>query len=281
MKARDFSTVVGAVTKWYMNNKNEVSDSELDKIISDTVSLAVEKLIKELKSQSKVLAIYKKKSEHWQIRELKTAITCGENLVKLRKMFGDRGVGFKQLIETEFANEFSYKTCLRYMKLYHGKNEIKSDIKNIRQAYIKLEIVTESYNYPAESTEVVEVGSKSDNNNSPPNTNDDSNTKKNSGDGILDKPTPSSSSILVAFKDPNKPEDSEKTMLEFMITQEGQMVQRLAGTTYPLQELRPKGHKWLLNHLKPYVEWYNKNIPENNVLQFSRPTPTELENIAA
>ena len=263
-----------------MNKVNEMSDSELDKIISDTVSLVIEKLVKEIKSETKAIAICRTKFQHWQIRELNAAIRCGENLVQLRKTFGDSGAGFKKLIETEFINDFSYKTCLRYMKLYNGKNELKGEINNIRQAYIKLGIVTETYNYPVENAEIAQVvNANCKANSSPPTT--ETPTVKTPPEEPTSKPMPSSSSILVAFKDPNKSEDSEKTLLEFILTKDGQVVQRRAGTTAPPREMPPTGHKWFCNHLKPYVEWYHQNVRETNVIHFTHPTPAEVENIAA
>jgi hypothetical protein len=116
--------------------------------VSDPVSPTLKEWVNEVKTHSRLIAAYTKEMEHWQKRELESAIICGSNLVKIRMSYGDRGIGFKPFIEKEFENEFSYKTCLRYMKLSNRSSEIPSDVNNIRQAYIRIGILQEDYSYP-------------------------------------------------------------------------------------------------------------------------------------
>ena len=55
---------------------------------------------------------------HWRKRKFDSALVIGENLVTIRKMFGKDDSGFRKLVETEFGNNFCYKTSKRGSSLF-------------------------------------------------------------------------------------------------------------------------------------------------------------------
>ena len=103
-------------------NINKTNENNSNQSVGVTVTPNINKCIKEVHLHYSVIVDADKKMEHWRKKELDAALACGENLVKIRQEYGKKGVGFKTFIATEFANEFSYETCLRYMKLFNGRS---------------------------------------------------------------------------------------------------------------------------------------------------------------
>ena len=82
---------------------------------------------------------------HWKKRVFESALKVGEYLVSIRMTFGKDKVGFRKFVETEFGNDFCYKTSERYMKLFTNKKDLPSDVCNLRGAYLSLGILKEEY----------------------------------------------------------------------------------------------------------------------------------------
>jgi len=241
--------------------------NRLELTVSDTVSLTINEWVNEVKNQSRLIAGYTKEMEHWQKRELESAIICGTNLVKIRQSYGDRGVGFKPFIEKEFANEFSYKTCLRYMKLANRSSEIPPDVNNIRQAYIRLGILQEDYLYPkpeSDSNNHSGTNGKSSNKASKDRT---TKGKPKSSKRTLNDLLTYGDSIFMTHKDDKNTVDDSHEICEFKLNTEGQLCGRPVVKTDKYSIIKPAGVEFFLKKLTPYVEWYLRQSTVN-VSQF-------------
>jgi hypothetical protein len=255
-------------------NTTEIITNNQTQTVGDTVSLDINQWVNEVRTHSQLIAGYTKEMEHWQKRELESAIICGTNLVKIRHSYGDRGIGFKPFIEKEFANEFSYKTCLRYMKLANRSSEIPSDVNNIRQAYIRLGILQEDYSYPKpESNSKNNSGTNGNNSNgAPKEKNNKSKTKfpKRTLNDLL----PYGDSIFMTHKFEKKTEDDSHEICEFKLNPEGKLCGRPVVKTDQYSVIKPAGVEFFIKRLMPYVEWYLRQTT-NNVSQFPAPAKTE------
>jgi hypothetical protein len=80
-------------------------------------------------------------------------VEIGEHLVTIRKKCNEDKVGFKNLVETEFVNEFCYKTAIRYMFLFNKRSELPSDVCTTRKAFVSLGILKEEYQDPKDESE--------------------------------------------------------------------------------------------------------------------------------
>jgi hypothetical protein len=110
-------------------------------------------LIQKIKSLHGLIKTFEKNQEHWKIRKFKSVVEIGEHLVTIRKKCNEDKVGFKKLVETEFVNEFCYKTAIRYMFLFNKRSELPSDVCTTRKAFVSLGILKEEYQYPKEETD--------------------------------------------------------------------------------------------------------------------------------
>ena len=102
-------------------------------------------LIQKIKMIVNSMNLDEKQLVHWRKRKFNSALEAGENLVTIRMTFGKDKSGFRKLVETEFINEFCYKTSERYMKLFTNKKDLPSDVCNLRGAYLSLGILKEEY----------------------------------------------------------------------------------------------------------------------------------------
>jgi len=244
--------------------------NRLELTVGDTMSLTINDWVNEAKTHSRLIAGYTKEMEHWQKRELESAIICGSNLVKIRQSYGDRGIGFKPFIEKEFANEFSYKTCLRYMKLANRSSEIPSDVNNIRQAYIRLGILQEDYLYPKPES--------NSNNNSGANGKPSNGASKDNSTKSKPKSPKRTLNDLLTYGDDKNTVDDSHEFCEFKLNPEGQLCGRPVVKTDKYCIIRPAGVEFFLKKLTPYVEWYLRQTA-TNVSQF--PAPSETKTLLA
>lgn len=67
-------------------------------------------LIQKIKMIVNSMKIDEKELVHWRKRKFDSALVVGENLVTIRMMFGKDTSGFRKLVETEFCNDFCYRT---------------------------------------------------------------------------------------------------------------------------------------------------------------------------
>jgi hypothetical protein len=248
--------------------------NRLELTVGDTVSLTINDWVNEAKTHCRLIAGYTKEMEHWQKRELESAIICGSNLVKIRMSYGDRGIGFKPFIEKEFENEFSYKTCLRYMKLSNRSSEIPSDVNNIRQAYIRLGILQEDYSYP--KPESNNKNNSGTNGKPSDGASKDNNTKgkPKSPKRTLNDLLPIGDSIFMTLKNDKKiKDDSSHEICEFKLNPDGALLGRPVVKTGKYSIIKPAGVEFFLKKLTPYVEWYLRQSYAN-VSKFPAPADT-------
>ncbi len=235
----------------------------------DIVSLNIDGWVKEVRNQCQLIAGCNKEMEHWKKRELTAAIVCGENLVNIRKTYSDRGDGFKAFVETEFKMEFCYKTAVRYMKLFHGKSELKDTITSLQQAYKVLGIVKEEYAYPKE-----EINAKPVNNSNPSPSGNNSNpspsgkttqtkTQKSSPNQnrVVIKTMPKVDSILI----PKYHEETkELLLLEFNLDSNGKVAGRELGRGDVYTPLNDNGVRRLQEHLERFIGKRTSGLPSND-----------------
>lgn len=226
----------------------------------DIVSLNIDGWVKEVRNQCQLIAGCNKEMEHWKKREVTAAIVCGENLVNIRKTYGARGDGFKAFLETEFKMEFCYKTAVRYMKLFHGKNELKDTITSLQQAYKVLGIVKEEYAYPKEEVNANPVNNS---NPSPSGKRTQTKTQKSSPNQnrVVIKTMPKVDSILI----PKYHEETkELLLLEFNLDSNGKVVGRELGKGDVYVQLPDNGVRRLQEHLERFIGKRTSGLPSND-----------------
>lgn len=230
--------------------RNQIDSS---KSVGITVKPEISECINTILTHIAMMSGYNKEAEPWQKRELESAIICGENLVKIRQSYGKVGNGFKKFIIDEFANEFSYVTALRYMKLYNGRSEITDEVTNVRQAYIKLGILKENYSYPDDESNS-KGGSGADTNGS---TNGkQAKQRKQTPKGSLNDLLKHSDSIYMTRKDDNN--SSSHDIYEFNLTSDKILIVRRPVQSCKYSNANAEGIRWFLNRLKPIVDWHNE-----------------------
>lgn len=215
----------------------------------DIVSLNIDGWVKEIRNQSQLIAGFNTEMEHWKKRELAAAIVCGENLVNIRKTYGARGDGFKAFVETEFKMEFCYKTAVRYMKLFHGKNELKATVTSLQQAYKVLGIVKEEYAYPKEESNADNQGGS---NPSPSGKCTKTKPRKGSPNQkrVVIKAMPKVDSILI----PRYHEETkELQLLEFNLDSNGKVVGRELGKSDVYVQLPDNGVRRLRECIERFI----------------------------
>jgi len=248
--------------------------NRLELTVGDTVSLTINDWVNEVKHQSRLIAEYTKEMEHWQKQELESAIICGTNLVKIRQSYGDRGVGFKPFIEKEFANEFSYKTWLRYMKLANRISEIPSGVNNIRQAYIRLGILQEDYLYPKPESNGTNHSGTTGKTSSGASKKNSTKSKANSKKRSLNDLIPYNDSIFVSYQPKKQTEHTRYKICEFRLNSDGTLTGRPTVETDNYTIVQPDGVQFFIQKLTPYFEWYLRQTSAK-VTQFPVPSVTK------
>jgi len=217
-------------------------------------------LIQKIKSLHGLIKTFEKNQEHWKIRKFKSVVEIGEHLVTIRKKCNEDKVGFKNLVETEFVNEFCYKTAIRYMFLFNKRSELPSDVCTTRKAFVSLGILKEEYQYPKEET---------DNTQNPvePNSTPQPKPKKSQ----LRKSQSVSRTNL--FKNPSSlmftssVNGHRDRLFQIVVDSNGKL--RGMDVEDPSQQKLDHSdfQETVFNHLKPFVEWYNR-------AKIYYPTPT-------
>ena len=203
--------------------KSNIINETDSNTVSVTVTPEIQPWVEQVRSHYQIISECTKQTEHWQKREFQSSLVCGEYLVKIRGTYGNSGRGFKKFIESEFANEFSYETCLRYMKLHNNRNNIPNDVVTIRKAYISLGIIKEDYLYPTSES----VESESGTTNPTKDTPGDSDVSSPKYDIRFDKKDINSlKSIYFVVENGSSKENTYNEIFEFQFDETGQIVGR-------------------------------------------------------
>lgn len=226
-----------------------------------TVTLNINECIKEVHLHYSVIVDADKKMEHWRKKELDAALACGENLVKIRQQYGKKGVGFKTFIATEFANEFSYETCLRYMKLFNGRSELTADITCIRQAYLHLGILRENYDYPKPPTQ--DNSNPSNGGGTDSNKTDETQQKstrqrscKKTKQQLLAELLPHNDSFVLTFVKPDADGNNSQIVVEFKVESGVNLLHRVVTQDKFYSPVTPNNLRTLIKRIRPIAEWY-------------------------
>ena len=230
-------------------------------------------LIQKIKSLHGLIKTFEKNQEHWKIRKFKSVVEIGEHLVTIRKKCNEDKVGFKKLVETEFVNEFCYKTAIRYMFLFNKRSELPSDVCTTRKAFVSLGILKEEYQYPKEET---------DNTQNPvePNSTPQPKPKKSQ----LRKSQSVSRTNL--FKNPgslmftSSVNGHRDRLFQIVVDPNGKL--RGMDVEDPSQRSSNLSdfEETVFNHLKPFVEWYNQKDQRNKEIESFKTTVYQLEEAA-
>ena len=230
-------------------------------------------LIQKIKSLHGLIKTFEKNQEHWTIRKFKSVVEIGEHLVTIRKKCNEDKVGFKNLVETEFVNEFCYKTAIRYMFLFNKRSELPSDVCTTRKAFVSLGILKEEYQYPKEET---------DNTQNPvePNSTPQPKPKKSQ----LRKSQSVSRTNL--FKNPgslmftSSVNGHRDRLFQIVVDSNGKL--RGMDVEDPSQRSSNLSdfEETVFNHLKPFVEWYNQKDQRNKEIESFKTTVYQLEEAA-
>ena len=230
-------------------------------------------LIQKIKSLHGLIKTFEKNQEHWKIRKFKSVVEIGEHLVTIRKKCNEDKVGFKNLVETEFVNEFCYKTAIRYMFLFNKRSELPSDVCTTRKAFVSLGILKEEYQYPKEET---------DNTPNPvePNSTPQPKPKKSrirksqsvSRTNLFEHP-----GSLMFTSSINGHRDR---LFQIIVDSNG----KLQGMDVEDPSQRSSNlsdfEETVFNHLKPFVEWYNQKDQRNKEIESFKTTVYQLEEAA-
>ena len=232
--------------------KSNIINENNSNNVSVTVTPEIQPWVEQVRSHYQIISECTKQTEHWQKREFQSSLVCGEYLVKIRGTYGNSGRGFKKFIESEFANEFSYETCLRYMKLHNNRKNIPNDVVTIRKAYISLGIIKEDYLYP--TTESIE--SESDTTSPTGCTPGNSDVPSPKFDIRFDKKDINSlKSIYFVVENGSSKENTYNEIMEFQFDENGHIVGRGLKRKPTFKPVVNTGIDRLLEKLKPFVEW--------------------------
>jgi len=229
-------------------------------------------LIQKIKSLHGLIKTFEKNQEHWKIRKFKSVVEIGKHLVTIRKKCNEDKVGFKKLVETEFVNEFCYKTAIRYMFLFNKRSELPSDVCTTRKAFVSLGILKEEYLYPDNETD---------------------NTQNPVESNSTPQPKPKKSRIRKSqsvsrtnlFKNPGSlmltpsvPGHSIK--LYQIMVENGKLRGMDVEGSSEIGSAKSVFEDIVFNHLKPFVEWYNQKDQRNKEIESFKTTVYQLEEAA-
>ena len=236
-------------------------------------------LIQKIKMIVNSMEMDEKELIHWRQRKFNSALEAGENLVTIRMTFGKDKSGFRKLVETEFVNEFSYKTSKRYMKLFTNKKDIPSDVCNLREAYVSLGILKKEEflddekkpeDVPVTNPPVIpSTPTTSTPTTSIPKVKDFVSVKKKK---LYDHPN----SILLGHYRLNSPNG----LFQLEVNPDGRLLgvnveddSRMGGTKPDFEDI-------VFERLKPFVEWYNIKNQKKKEIEFYSNTVYELDKAA-
>jgi hypothetical protein len=230
-------------------------------------------LIQKIKMIVNSMNLDEKKLVHWRKRKFDSALVIGENLVTIRMTFGKDKSGFRKMVETEFINEFCYKTAERYMKLFTNKKDLPPDVCSLRKAFISLGLMKEEDLDIEKKPEDVPVTNPpvipSTPTTSIPKVKDSVSVKKKK---LYDHPN----SILLGHYRLNSPNG----LFQLEVNPDGRLLgvnveddSRMGGT-------KPEFEDIVFERLKPFVEWYNIKNQKKKEIEFYSNTVYELDRAA-
>ena len=245
-----------------------------EQIEPKTVDPKTIELIQKIKMIVNSMKMDEKELIHWRQRRFNSALEAGENLVTIRMTFGKDKSGFRKLVETEFVNEFSYKTSKRYMKLFTNKKDLPSDVCNLREAYVSLGILKkEEFLDDEKKPEDVPVTN-------PP--------------VIPSTPTTSIPKVkdFVSVKKKKLYDHPNSIFIgRFRLGSDTKLYQVEVNSDGKLNGMNVEGGLWMgltepwfddivFERLKPFVEWYNIQNQKKKEIQFCNDTIYELDRAA-
>lgn len=235
-------------------------------------------LIQKIKLIVDSMKIDEKELVHWRKRKFESALVVGENLVTIRMMFGKDKVGFRKLVETEFSNQFCYKTSERYMKLFTNKKDIPPDVCSLREAYVSLGILKEEYLDIEKNPDDVSVTTPpvvpstpttSTPTTSIPKVKDFISVKKKK---LYDHPN---SIFIGRFR-----LGSDTKLYQIELNSDGKLNGMNVENDSWMRSSEPWFDDIVFERLKPFVEWYNIQNQKKKEIQFCTDTIYELDRAA-
>ena len=238
-----------------------------------TVDPKTIELIQKIKLIVNSIKIDEKQLVHWKKRKFDSALEVGENLVTIRMMFGKDKSGFRKMVETEFINEFCYKTAERYMKSFTNKKDLPPDVCSLRKAFISLGLMKEEdldiekkpEDVPVTNPPVIPSTPKT----SIPKVKDFVSVKKKK---LYDHPN----SILIGLFRLG----SDTKLYQLVVNPDG----KLNGIDVEGDSRMGSTEPWfddiVFERLKPFVEWYNIQNQKKKEIQFCTDTIYELDRAA-
>jgi len=262
------------VTIQNVETKNRVNQDLVVVPPSEQIDPKMVELIQKIKTIVNSMKIDEKELVHWKKRKFESALVIGEYLVPIRILFGKDKGGFRKLVETEFVNEFCYKTAERYMKLFTNQKDLPSDVCNLREAYISLGILKKEEflddekkpeDVPVTNPPVIPSTPKT----SIPKVKDFVSVKKKK---LYDHPN----SILVGHYRLN----SQSGLFQVVVNPDGKMYGVNVEDDSRMVSTKPTFDEIMFERLKPFVEWYNIQNQKKKEIQFCTDTINELDRAA-
>ena len=254
-------------------NQDVVVVPTSEQIEPKTVDPKTIELIQKIKMIVNSMKMDEKELIHWRKRKFDSALVIGENLVTIRKMFGKDKVGFRKFVETEFSNQFCYKTAQRYMKVYNKRSEIPNDVCTLRGAYLSVGILKEEYLDTDEKQENTSV-------NTLPVTPQQSKPKqtkeKTSVSFEKKKLYDHPNSILLGHYRLNSPNG----LFQLEVNPDGRLLGVNVEDDSRMEGTKPEFEDIVFERLKPFVEWYNVKNQKKKEIQFCTDTIYELDRAA-
>jgi hypothetical protein len=230
-------------------------------------------LIQKIKMIVNSMNLDEKQLVHWRKRKFDSALVIGENLVTIRIMFGKDTSGFRKLVETEFCNDFCYRTSKRYMKLFTNKKDLPSDVCNLRGAYLSLGILKEEYLDIEKKPEDVPVTNPpvipSTPSTSIPKEKDFISVKKKK---LYDHPN---SIFIGRFRF-----GSDTKLYQIEVNPDGRLLGVNVEDDSRMGPAKSEFEDIVFERLKPFFEWYNIQNQKKKEIQFCNDTINELDRAA-
>jgi hypothetical protein len=230
-------------------------------------------LIQKIKMIVNSMNLDEKKLVHWRKRKFDSALVIGENLVTIRMTFGKDKSGFRKMVETEFINEFCYKTAERYMKLFTNKKDLPPDVCSLRKAFISLGLMKEEDLDIEKKPEDVPVTNPpvipSTPTTSIPKVKDSVSVKKKK---LYDHPN---SIFIGRFRF-----GSDTKLYQIEVNPDGRLLGVNVQDDSRMEGTKPEFEDIVFERLKPFVEWYNVKNQKKKEIQFCTDTIYELDRAA-
>jgi hypothetical protein len=238
-----------------------------------TVDPKTIELIQKIKMIVNSMNLDEKKLVHWRKRKFDSALVIGENLVTIRMTFGKDKSGFRKMVETEFINEFCYKTAERYMKLFTNKKDLPPDVCSLRKAFISLGLMKEEYLDDEKKPEDVPVTNPSVIPSTPstsiPKEKDFISVKKKK---LYDHPN---SIFIGRFRF-----GSDTKLYQIEVNPDGRLLGVNVEDDSRMGPANSEFEDIVFERLKPFVEWYNIENQKKKEIQFCNDTINELDRAA-